>query len=188
MSNVGMRGEPAQRPRESLRSPETPMELRHQYCSAMRRFAASVSAFAMVHDGVRHVITVTAVTSVSADPPTLLVCIHRKSRIHPVLAIGRGFSLNILSARQREISVRYGGGPPGSQAYDEVWDTDTDGVCCLAGAQANIICDIKEILEGESHAIVLGTVRWCRHDPRVASLIYVDGAYATVRPLSIARQ
>ncbi len=64
-------------------------ELDGNFRKAMRRLTSAVSVISAMHDGVRHGITVTSVTSVSMAPPSLLFCVNRAASLHdPVIRSG----------------------------------------------------------------------------------------------------
>ena len=74
------------------------------------RFATGVAI--VTFDGVtkRHGITVNSFTSVSMDPPLVLVSIARTAKAHDELA-GRPFTVNILGAEQRQLAMHFAGRP-----------------------------------------------------------------------------
>src|SRR3546814_15206357 len=65
--------------------------------AAMRRLAATVTVISTrADDGIRHGMTATAVTSVSADPPAVLACVNRSAALHAQLHLGPLFCINLL--------------------------------------------------------------------------------------------
>jgi flavin reductase (DIM6/NTAB) family NADH-FMN oxidoreductase RutF len=74
------------------------------YKGGMRRLAAGVSIITTEHHGERYGMAATAVTSVSAEPPTLLVCIGRSGSSHePIRESGR-FCVNVLAETDRAVA------------------------------------------------------------------------------------
>lgn len=82
----------------------------HHFRGSLGRFATGVAI--VTFDGVtkRHGITVNSFTSVSLEPPLVLVSIARKTRAHDELA-GRPFSVNILGAEQEALARHFAGQP-----------------------------------------------------------------------------
>ena len=74
----------------------TAEELRASFKLAMRRFPAAVSVITAADQTRRHGMTATAVTSLSLDPPSLIVCINRSTLLHDVMLLGRHFCVNVL--------------------------------------------------------------------------------------------
>ncbi len=73
----------------------------------MRRLAAGVSLITTVHDGVRHGLVATAVNSVTADPPTLLVCINKSASAHDHVDQAGVLCVNILAHEHEAVAARF---------------------------------------------------------------------------------
>jgi flavin reductase (DIM6/NTAB) family NADH-FMN oxidoreductase RutF len=149
------------------------MTFRH----AMRTLASAVSVVTTAHEGRRHGMTVTAVSSVSMDPPSLLVCINRAAGLHAPLLATRRFCLNILRADQAELAQAFGGGRAGEQRFALGDWREAEGLPCLDGAQANVLCEVDGVFRYATHSIVVGLVTAVRVADVVTPLIYQDGRY-----------
>jgi flavin reductase (DIM6/NTAB) family NADH-FMN oxidoreductase RutF len=128
---------------------------------AMREFAAGVSIVACGSDGARSGCTVTALTSLSLAPPTLLICLGREAQTLKRLRETGAFSVNLLGARHRELADRFASriGERGAARFAlGRWTTLATGSPLLADALAGIDCRVEEILERHTHAIVIGAV------------------------------
>ena len=73
----------------------------------MRHLAASVTLITTRHDGLRGGLTATAVCSVSAEPPQILVCVNRTASAHDTIGQARIFCVNILAPEHRKIAERF---------------------------------------------------------------------------------
>ena len=105
--------------------------------------------------------TVTSVSSLSVDPPTLIVSINREASSWPLLKRHGFFGVNILTADQLDIAERFTGkgGLKGADRFAGAqWTTRVSGVPLLVGALAAIDCEVEDIVERHSHAIVIGRV------------------------------
>jgi flavin reductase (DIM6/NTAB) family NADH-FMN oxidoreductase RutF len=149
---------------------------------AMRRFPGTVTVVTAALDGADCGMTATAVTSLSMDPPSLLVCVNRGTGFHAAIESGDRFCVNVLREGQQDIAAGFGGGkPPDLRFTDGAW-AHHDGVAYLTDAQANIFCRRAALFPYGTHSIVVGeATRLLLHD-EVAPLIYVDGRYAAVAP------
>jgi flavin reductase (DIM6/NTAB) family NADH-FMN oxidoreductase RutF len=83
----------------------------------MRRLAAGVTIVTTIHDGERSGLTATAVTSLSVDPPQLLVCVNREAGSHDLIRRGERMCVNVLSHAHKNLAARFAGqggitGPP----------------------------------------------------------------------------
>jgi flavin reductase (DIM6/NTAB) family NADH-FMN oxidoreductase RutF len=127
--------------------------------------------------------TVTSVSSLAIDPPTLIVSINRQSSSWPLLQRCRSFGVKILGADQIDIAERFSGGAgvKGSDRFAGAeWKSGSSGVPLLVGALAAIECDIDQIVDRHSHVIVIGRVRQLQHSSRKAALAYWQGRYVAI--------
>jgi len=127
--------------------------------------------------------TVTSVASLSADPPSLIVSINRSASSWPLIARDGFFGVNILSADQLDIAERFTGknGLKGADRFAGAeWITRVSGVPLLVGALAAIDCEVEDIVERHSHAIVIGRALDMRISSRTAALAYWQGQYVAI--------
>lgn len=102
-------------------------------------------------------VTVNSFTSVSLDPPLVLFCVHRASRLLPALREAGGFAVNFLSHSQEPVAWTFAGRE--SARFDEVphhWSRS--GPPVLSEALAHLVCRTHAEYDGGDHAIVLGEV------------------------------
>ncbi len=154
---------------------------RSDFIAAMRHVANSVSVVTTAGKAGRHGATVSAFCSVSADPPTALVCLHAKSRIADLVLKNRKF--NILAADNRHFAERFAGMHDRhvSDRFDGI-DIDQQAVPELPGATV-LGCVIDQSIHSGSHQVVIGTVQSVING-RNHPLTYLDGAYHQVLPLN----
>jgi flavin reductase (DIM6/NTAB) family NADH-FMN oxidoreductase RutF len=146
--------------------------------NAMRHLAGGVSVITVGRGSDVTGMTVTSVSSLSVDPPTLIVSINRQSSSWPLLKRNGFFGVNILTADQLDIAERFAGkgGLKGAARFAGAqWFTRASGVPLLAGALAAIDCEVEGIVERHSHAIVIGRVLDMQLSPRTAALAYWQG-------------
>ena len=150
---------------------------------AMRRLAGGVSVITVGRGNDITGMTVTSVSSLSVDPPTLIVSINRESSSWPLLKRHGVFGVNILTADQLDIAERFSGkdGLKGAARFAGAqWITLASGVPLLAGALSAIDCEVEEIVERHSHAIVIGRVLDMRLASRNSALAYWQGQYVAI--------
>jgi flavin reductase (DIM6/NTAB) family NADH-FMN oxidoreductase RutF len=153
---------------------------------ALRRLAKAVVVITCVHDGRRYAMAATAVSEISMDPPTMLICINRTASIHEPLAAGADFCLNILHSGQADISANCSGKAKGDARFALGEWSDLGGRLILSGAQANIVCRNLKRIEAGSHTIFIGEVARTRQSGAVDPLLYVDGGYAVASSIRAA--
>ncbi len=151
--------------------------------SAMRQLAGGVSVITVGRDQDISGMTVTSVTSLSAEPPSLLVCINRQSSSWPLFEKYGSFGVNILHAEQQHIAERFTGrdGVSGTARFEGAqWTTLVTGVPVLVNGLAAIDCNIEEVIHRHSHAIVIGRVVAVRVTRQTAALAYWQGNYVAL--------
>jgi len=150
---------------------------------AMRHLAGGVSVITVGRGKDIAGMTVTSVSSLSVDPPTLIVSINRQSSSWPLLKRHGFFGVNILTADQIDIAERFTGkdGLKGADRFAGAqWSTRVSGVPLLVGALAAIDCEAEDIIERHSHAIVVGRVLDIQASQRTAALSYWQGQYVAI--------
>jgi flavin reductase (DIM6/NTAB) family NADH-FMN oxidoreductase RutF len=150
---------------------------------AMRHLAGGVSVITAGRGKDIAGMTVTSVSSLSVDPPTLIVSINRSASSWPLLKRYRFFGVNILTSDQIDIAERFTGkdGLKGAGRFSGAeWTTRASGVPLLAGALAAIECEVEEIVERHSHAILIGRVLDLQLSSRTAALAYWQGQYVAI--------
>jgi flavin reductase (DIM6/NTAB) family NADH-FMN oxidoreductase RutF len=150
---------------------------------AMRHLAGGVSVITVGRGNDITGMTVTSVSSLSVDPPTLIVSINRESSSWPLLKRYGFFGVNILTADQLDIAERFTGkgGLKGAARFAGAqWMTRASGVPLLDGALAAIDCEVEDIVERHSHAIVIGRVLDIQTSGHTAALAYWQGRYVAV--------
>lgn len=129
-------------------------------------------------------LTATSVTSLSADPPSILVCVNRSSPMAEALRTSVSFSANVLSENQVDVAQAFGGQRTvrgvGRFAYGS-WFRSAHDVPLLAGARVCFECVAAETMEWATHRIVIGRVCDVHFThPAARPLAYHDGRYTTV--------
>jgi flavin reductase (DIM6/NTAB) family NADH-FMN oxidoreductase RutF len=147
-----------------------------EFRKACGRFATGVAIASVVDaEGTPHGLTVSSFTSVSLDPPLVLICLgHAVSAIHHFRAASH-FGINILAADERALSDRFA--RKGHDRFDGLkWYAGESGVPLLAGVLAAIECAVHRIVPMGDHDIVVGEmVRAVVHEGE--PLIHFSGGY-----------
>lgn len=150
---------------------------------AMRQLTGGVSVITAGRGKDISGMTVTSVSSLSVDPPALIVSINRGASSWPLLKRYGFFGVNILTSDQIEIAERFAGkdGLKGAERFAGAeWTPGASGVPLLVGALAAIDCEVEEIIERHSHAILIGRVLDLQLSTRTAALAYWQGQYVAI--------
>lgn len=150
----------------------------------MRRLAG---ACAIVTTGSRHAgraswagLTATAISSVSADPPRLLVCVNRNVWAHGQIAGTGAIGVNVLGKSSEALAMRFAGGKctPQEKFAEGRWLTNVTGAPLLADAIAAFDCHVAEIVAASSHDIFICDILAVRATAEMDQpLIYFDGGF-----------
>ncbi|NOJ46065.1 flavin reductase family protein [Bradyrhizobium archetypum] len=150
---------------------------------AMRQLTGGVSVITAGRGRDISGMTVTSVSSLSVDPPALIVSVNRSASSWPLLKRYGFFGVNVLTSDQIDVAERFAGkdGLKGAERFARVeWTTGVSGVPLLTSALAAIDCEIEETIERNSHAILIGRVLDVSVSRRTAALAYWQGQYVAV--------
>jgi flavin reductase (DIM6/NTAB) family NADH-FMN oxidoreductase RutF len=159
--------------------------------SAMRHLLGAVSVITVGRGDDVTGMTVTSMSSLAVDPPSLIISVNRSASSWPLIKAYGLFGVNILSADQQDIAERFSGkgGLKGVERFAGAeWTARFGGAPLLVGALAAIDCEVEEIIERHSHGIVIGRVRDVQAAVRGSALAYWHGDYVAIdRDEDIAR-
>ena len=150
---------------------------------AMRQLTGGVSVITAGRGKDISGMTVTSVSSLSVEPATLIVSINREASSWPLLKRYGFFGVNILTSDQLDVAERFTGkgGLKGADRFAGAeWTTRASSVPLLVGALAAIDCEVEDIVERHSHAIVIGRVLDLQLSTRTAALAYWQGQYVAI--------
>jgi flavin reductase (DIM6/NTAB) family NADH-FMN oxidoreductase RutF len=145
-------------------------------------FATGVTVVAAKHGDHVHAMTANAVTSLSLDPPLVILCVSKQAKMAAELDPGQAFSINILREQQQGLSNYFAGRRPAGETpafHFDPWE----GTPRLKGCAAAIACMVDGQLEGGDHWIIVGRVHatYRGAEPRNPLLFYA-GAYRGLAP------
>ena len=147
----------------------------------MRHLAASVTLITTRHGDLRGGLTATAVCSVSAEPPQILVCVNKTASAHDPIGEAGVFCVNILAPDHRKIAERFAGmdGVEGDERFADMgdWSMLTTGAPVLKGCPVSFDCKLVTKVEAGTHTIYIGEIVDIALDPKAHALLYCDGAF-----------
>jgi flavin reductase (DIM6/NTAB) family NADH-FMN oxidoreductase RutF len=130
--------------------------------TACGKFATGITIVTVIgNDGLPHGMTANSFTSVSLDPPLVLVCIDRTAAILPHLEASEHIGINVLAEDQQVLSAQFA--RRGTNRFEAAqWFPGELGVPLLEGVLANYECAISEIIDAGDHRIFIAEVRHLR--------------------------
>lgn len=150
---------------------------------AMRRFASGVTVVTAAVEERRAGITVSAFSSISLDPPVVMVSVNTSSSAAPVILEAEHFAVHILSREQEELSERFAQTLPWELKIDNTqWHPGRSGAPILAEAFTVLDCTLLRSLVIGSHTVMFGRVVEIILHPDVphTPLLYYDRNYRTL--------
>ncbi len=154
--------------------------------NTMRLWASGVSIVTTAADGQRGGLTVSSFTSLSLQPPMILVCLHKDSHAIPLIERSGVFAVSILNAEQAHISDRFAGRIPlqhDSQRFDGVNTfAAATGSPIIEGAVGWVDCKVALRHDGSTHWIYIGEVVATGSSSERAPLLYYDRGYRSLQP------
>jgi flavin reductase (DIM6/NTAB) family NADH-FMN oxidoreductase RutF len=121
--------------------------------------------------------TATSFSSVSLDPPQILVCLNQNTDTSAAVLEQKRFAVNILNSEQQNVSNQFAGGSSQQERFaNAAWEAGDNGVPLLTEALASLECSVVEQVLAGTHWVIIGEVQKvvCRSgDP----LLYYSSAY-----------
>jgi flavin reductase (DIM6/NTAB) family NADH-FMN oxidoreductase RutF len=152
---------------------------------AMSRAAMGVAIVTTDGAGGRFGLTVSSVTSVSAEPPLVLVCVNTRTPVADAITTNGLLAINLLSTDQQDVADIFAGRGRCGSRYDfgcARWTSAATGAPLLDGAVAAFDCRLHHSIEAGTHKVLLGAVLSIRC--RVAEpLVYSRRQYGRTTPL-----
>ncbi|WP_322028958.1 flavin reductase family protein [Paraburkholderia sp. J76] len=130
-------------------------------------------------DGPLAGMTATAVTSVSASPPIVLVCINRANASLAHVQTTGNFVVNVLARSEQELAQRFSRPiSPQEKFQSGTWIRIKTGAPALASAMVNLDCSVERIIEIGTHAVIFGHIEGTAISGDItAPLLYSQGTY-----------
>lgn len=129
-----------------------------RFRSVMSRLASGVTIITTRHAGIDYGLTANAVSSLSLDPPMLLICVNQASNTQKAISQSQVFAVNILRENQSEVARHFASSRPDkfgglSITYGEL------GLPLLGDALATLECRVTEEVRGGTHSVFLAEVK-----------------------------
>ena len=158
---------------------KTAVERAEALRSAMRAWTSGVTVVTAVHNGERHGMTVSSFTSISLDPPLIVISLQTASRTHDVVVKAGAFGVTILAASQRELSERFADrkSTMGERLDGMEVETLVTGAPLIKGGLAFLDCRVTQSIPSGMNTLFIAEVVAVRGDDHDAPLVYHDREY-----------
>ncbi|MBL0932036.1 MAG: flavin reductase family protein, partial [Alphaproteobacteria bacterium] len=148
-------------------------------------FGAGVTIVTTFDGQTRAGLTATAVCSLSAEPPQLLVCVNRQAYPNRVIARAKRFCVNVLASGQAALALRFAGatGHKGEDRFAKGrWNVLATGAPVLDGALTSFDCELARAIRSGTHTIFIGRVLAVTTRQSGPALLSARGGFAGVVP------
>ncbi len=152
---------------------------RNELRRVMGHFATGVTVITTLSkEGKLHGLTANAVSSLSLDPPLLIICVDKKAESYSSFEESGVFTVNILADDQEDISRRFA--VSGGEKFEGVaYRRGANGAPILSGALAHLECKLHAAYEGGDHTIYLGLIEEAE-TREVKPLLFFRGGYRSL--------
>jgi len=145
----------------------------------MRAWTSGVAVVTALHNGERHGMTVSSFTSISLDPPMIIISLQTASRTHDVVARAQAFGVTILAASQQELAERFANQQVSMEERLGGLDIETleTGAPLIKGGLAYLDCRVRRSIPVGMNTLFLAEVVAVRGDDHEEPLVYHDRTY-----------
>jgi flavin reductase (DIM6/NTAB) family NADH-FMN oxidoreductase RutF len=157
---------------------------RDTFKRSLGSWASGVTIVTSQHAGERMGMTVSAFSSVSLDPPLVLVCADKASNTNGLIRQSRAFTVNVLGREQSALSNLFADKKRESVRFDGLdFKMGLTGCPRIPGALASLDCSVREAIDAGDHIVYLGAVEAAVIDAEQEPLVYWRGVYQKLTPL-----
>ena len=152
-------------------------DTKKNFLKSMRGITSTVNVISASAYGQRHAMTATSVTSLSLDPPSMLICVNKDASLHKILMEGSNFCINVLSSLQKELAEVCSNGDEGEFRFiGNAWK-DQGSYIYNEDSLSNIFCTKNKQVDHTTHTIFIGSVDKDINSADLKPLLYGSGGY-----------
>jgi flavin reductase (DIM6/NTAB) family NADH-FMN oxidoreductase RutF len=153
-----------------------------EFRKGMRYLTGAVSIITTQSNGAPAGMTATAVCSVCADPPKLLICVNKDATSYPFIRGTGRFAVNVLSSEDIATAQGFSVGDMQSRFQAGSWSRLTSGNLALQSSLVTFDCSLCDDIPVESHSIFIGRVEEVILRAKNTPLVYINGQFGHVVP------
>lgn len=152
----------------------------------MQLLAATVTLITSSLDGRRAGMVATAVSSLTVDPPSLLICTNRTSRTYGFIMDSRKFAVNLVPDTLPQIVTAFAAKGDKEEQFRAVgtWISSKNGMPVLEEAVASFSCQVDNWANTKTHAVFFGMVEDVRLHSEASPLIFARKSFHRIEPIN----
>jgi flavin reductase (DIM6/NTAB) family NADH-FMN oxidoreductase RutF len=143
----------------------------------LAQWASGVTVITTLREETAHGMTASSFSSLSLEPPLVLVSVDQRARLHQLLPETGRYGVSILAKGQEALSTHFAGRP--ADNLEIPW-VEAEGLPFLDGAVAHLACDVFDAHPAGDHIIYVGRISHAQVWPDREPLLYHSGKYATL--------
>jgi flavin reductase len=154
--------------------------------NGMRLVPGAVSIIATSFGGQKRGLTATAVSSLAAEPPSLLVCVNQNASAFEYFNLAGHFSVNQIPTRRLDLAKVFSSSLPADRARrfrEDEWTELVTGAPILRDAVVSFDCELVESKKFGTHGIFIGRIVSLHINEQAEPLIYLNGKFSEAMPL-----
>jgi 4-nitrophenol 2-monooxygenase / 4-nitrocatechol 4-monooxygenase, reductase component len=136
---------------ENTTRPETTLADQQVFRDVIGRFASGVTVITTTVDGAPFGTTASAVSSLSMEPPMVLMCLNKTSETQAAILKAGAFCVNILADGQQDLAYQFA--RKGDKFSDTAYGQGIEDVPVLGGTLAHLECRVAETVTGGTHTV-----------------------------------
>lgn len=148
--------------------------------NSMRRLAGGVALVTTFDGQRRYGMAMTALMSLSMEPPSLVLAVNASASMHDVLARKHPFCVNLLTHASEEMCRAFSALPSAERFGIGHWADGPGSAPYLVDAQAVICCDVGPVHAFATHSLIVGLVTKAWAEDSVSPLVHLDGRYVSI--------
>jgi len=149
--------------------------------AGMRKLLSGISLVTTESGGKPYGFIATSVSSLSTDPPSLILCVSKSASAHDALLESRVLCVNILSSEQSDLVGKFSSSARRDERFrDDRWSRGEAGAPVFDDSLVSLECEIGDVIPKYSHSIIIADVRRIRvnQESRMKPMAYFDGKCA----------
>jgi flavin reductase (DIM6/NTAB) family NADH-FMN oxidoreductase RutF len=152
-----------------------------------------VTVVTAIAEGQRGGMTVSSFTSVSLEPPTVLVCLNKTTLTHDLVLRSGAYAISLLALGQDAVSNRFAGFDPAVVEHDQRFEgievaTAETGSPLIVGAVGWLDCRVNAMHETHTHTVFIAEVIYAYAQPDQPPLVYFNRNYQLMTPVEQPQQ
>ena len=147
---------------------------------ALGQWPSGVTVISTLREGSPHAMTASSFSSLSLEPPLVLVSVNQRARLHELLPQTGRYGVSILAKGQNALSTHFAGRP--SEHLPIPW-IEAEGLPFLEGALAHLACDVFNAVPAGDHIIYIGRITHAQVWPDRGPLLFHGGKYGLLSVL-----